>query len=140
MGHRVSMLQLSEVRAQMASALAPTDDGDPEVIADIVDAVTPPALLLLWGDPWLDPKTVGMSNNGHGYWEARLEVLCIAARIEPGPGVAKLEELAAYVITRLNEDTNNVWPRDTFFAPRDFVINGIHYLGARLVYRVPVTL
>ena len=135
----MSALRLTEVRERAAAALAPSVPEDPEVLVDVVDSLTPPALLLLWADPWLDKKTAGGMNGGTGLWDAWLEILCIAGRIEPGPGMTKLEELVAFTITRLQEDAYT-WPPETFYSPRRFDIGGINYLGARIVLRVPVTI
>jgi hypothetical protein len=130
----VSVLPLTEVRARAAAALAPATDQDPDVHVDVVDAVTPPCLLLVWDDPWLVPATVAGMN---GHYDAQFVVLCIAARLEPGPGVETLEQLVGYTIGRLAADTAT-WPQATSQAPRVFEIGGVPYLGARLIYRVPV--
>jgi len=132
-------MPLTEVRERAAAALAPATDDDPDVFVDIVDALHPPALLLLWADPWLDAKTVGGMGGGRGLWDSWLEILCVASRIEPGPGMTKLEELVAYTLGRLQDDAHT-WPPETFYAPRRFDIGGITYLGARMVFRVPVTI
>jgi hypothetical protein len=126
-------LTLGEVRARAAGVLAPAVSTDPEVLVDVVDAVHPPALMLIWDDPWLEPTTVG-----RGYWNGRLLILCIASRVEPGPGIAKLEELVAYTIDRLRADSYP-WPPATLQAPRVFTINNVRLLGARVIYLVPVT-
>jgi hypothetical protein len=139
MGDRVSSLPLTAVRAQAAAALAPVADADPEVLLDLPDALHPPALMLLWTDPFLEPRVVGMNSNGGGLWDARLEVFVVASRIEPGAGLTRLEELVALVMQRLAADPYS-WPADTLYAPREFVIGGVHYLGTRLVFKVPVTL
>jgi hypothetical protein len=130
-------LRLSEVRAAAAAALAPATDTDPTVLVDIVDALHPPALMLLWTDPFLEPQVVGMGATG--LWDARFEVLAVASRVEPGPGMTKIEELVAFVMNRLAADPYT-WPADTLYAPRRFDIGGVTYLGARLVFKVPVTL
>jgi hypothetical protein len=127
-------LLLGSVRAQAALALAPSLDSDPPVHADLVDAIDPPALMLIWADPWLEPHTFGT-----GLWFANLEVLCIASRVEPGPGVEKLEELVGYTVGRLQDD-DYPWPAANVQAPRVFTINNLPLLGARVAYRVPVTI
>lgn len=129
---------LTEVRDRCAAALAPVGPTDPDVIVEVVDSLSPPALMLLWADPWLNRKTVGQSI-ASGLWDAWLEILCIAARVEPGEGMAQLEELVAYTIRRLQDDAYS-WPPETFYAPRRFDIGGVTYLGARLIFRVPVTI
>jgi hypothetical protein len=130
----VSVLRLGQIRTAAAAALAPAIDGDPVVHLDVVDSVTPPALLLVWDDPWLQPATVAGMN---GHYDAQFVVLCIAARLEPGPGVEALEQLVDYTVSRLQADANT-WPQATSQAPRVFEIGGVPYLGARLIYRVPV--
>lgn len=131
-------MQLSTVRARAAAALAPESDTDPTVHADLVDAVTPPALLLFWADPWLNAKTMGMGG-GRGLWDAWLEVLCVVGRVDASPGLDSLEELVAFVLQRMVDD-DYTWPPETFYAPREFRIGGVTYLGARMVFRVPVTI
>jgi len=131
------LMRLTEVRARCAAALAPTTDDDPDVLTDVVDSLSPPVLMLIWADPWLSRRTVGQAM-ASGYWDAWLEVLCISARVVPGEGFSELEELVSYVIHRL-QDHDDTWPPETFYAPRRFDIGGITYLGARLIFRVPVT-
>ena len=126
-------LSLTAVRARMAAALAPAVEGDPMVLLDVVDAVSPPCLLLVWGDPWLTPSAFGPA-----LFDAELAVLAVASRVEPGPGVETLERLVEFSVGRLRAD-GYPWPQSTSQAPRVFDIGGVPYLGARIVYRVPVT-
>lgn len=133
----MSTLELTEVRAAAAAALAPAGDDDPNVYADFPDAVHPPCIFIDWVDPWLTPQTVGMSNGG--YWEGRLDVVCVASRVQPGAGVTKLEELVSFAISRLRADDYQ-WPAATLQAPRVFTIAGVPYLGARVSYHVPVSI
>jgi hypothetical protein len=132
-------VQLSDVRARAAVALAPRTDDEPDVHMDVVDSVSPPALLLLWADPWLNPTTLGGMGGGGGLWDSWFEVIAVAGRLEPGPGIEKCEELVTYALARLRED-DYAWPPETFYAPREIVIGGVHYLGARMIFRVPVTI
>jgi hypothetical protein len=130
----VGALPLTDVRAVLATLLAPQADDDPEVLGDIPDAVSPPVLLLEWGDPWLEPRTLAP-----GYWDAHLNVLCLASRVEPGPGIATLESLVGYAVARLEADARS-WPVESSTAPRVFLFAGVNYLGARLFLRVPVSI
>jgi hypothetical protein len=127
-------MTLTEVRAMAAQALAGDVDGDPDVFTDVVDAVQPPALILGYDDPWLEPQTMGAC-----LWDCRLQIIAIASRVEPGPGMEALEQLVAYVATRLRADPYS-WPAAFVQAPRVFTIGGIPLLGARITYRVKVTL
>lgn len=132
------LVPLADVRPRAAAALAPVDDGDPAVLVDVVDSLDPPALMLAWDEPWLTAG-VGVASMGPCLWTARLAVLCVGSRVEPGPGVAKLEELVGYTVGRLKAD-NYSWPFAGCTAPRVFEIAGVRYLAARLTYAVPVSI
>jgi hypothetical protein len=94
--------------------------------------------MLEWADPWLTPRAIGQ-RFGPGWWDAHANILCMAGRVEPGPGVEDLERLIAYTVGRLVEDARS-WPVETSTAPRRFDIGGVSYLGARLNLSVPVTI
>jgi hypothetical protein len=131
-------LLLGEVRERAAAALAPLLDGDPDVLVEVVDALTPPCLMLTYDEPWLEPGADARTM-GPCIFVCRLEVLAVAGRHEPGPGFAQLEELAAYTLGRLAADAYP-WPLASVGAPRVFTIGGIPYLAARIIYRVRVSL
>jgi hypothetical protein len=133
-------LALGEIRPAAAAALAPAGPDDPPVHVDVVDSVTPPALMLLWEDPWLAPGSSAGAVMGPCVWTARLLVLCVAGRLEPGPGITTLEQLVAYVVGRLRDDPTYTWPPATALAPRIFDIGGIPYLGARVTYTIPASI
>ena len=128
---------VAELRDLAAIALEPVDDTDPMVLADVVDSLTPPALMLIWGDPWLQPGS-GARTMGPCLWTARLQVLAVAGRLEPGPGIRTLEQLVSYIVERMNADTYT-WPLDSVSGPRVFDIGNLPYLGARVTYLVPTT-
>jgi hypothetical protein len=123
---------LTEIRARAAAALAPVTDTDPPVLVDVVDAVDPPALMLTYTDPWLEPLTACL-------WDCRLEIVAVASRVEPGPGIERLEQLVSYAVGRLVADTYT-WPAASVTAPRVFTIGGVPLLGAAITYRVKVSL
>ena len=132
------LLPLVGVRDAAAAALAPVDDADPMVFVDAVDSLTPPALLLDWADPWLEPAhTIG--SIGACQWTARLQVICIAGRLEPGAGVDVLEQLVTLVVARLHADPYT-WTLYSVSAPLQRDLAGISYLAANVVYAVPTTL
>lgn len=132
-------LALTEIRAAAAAALQPIEPDDPPVLVDVVDSVTPPALMLLWEDPWLEAGAGLGAVMGPCLWTARLMVLCVAGRLEPGPGIATLEQLVSHVFDRLSED-EYPWPIGSPTAPRVFDIGGVPYLGARVTYLVPCSI
>lgn len=126
------MLDLLDARVKLAAALAPIADGDPDVLVDLVDSLEPPALMLGWGDPWLDPDT-------QCFDDGLLLVTAVAARLVPGEGVAMLEQLVAYTRRRLLADPIG-WPRARWSAPRVFTIGNVNYLASRGSLAVKVTI
>jgi hypothetical protein len=124
-------MNLLEARDKLSAVLQPVAETDPWVLASLVDAIDPPALMIGWGDPWLQPDTACLSTG-------RLVITCVAARFEPGEGVAKLEELVTYTLGRLRGDTGP-WPLDNVSGPRVFTIAKTTYLAARITVRVPIT-
>lgn len=116
----------------MAAVLAPVADTDPAVHAGYVDALDPPALMLAPSSPWLEPMT-GCT------WYARVDVLCVGGRVEPGAGLDEVERLIAYTLGRFADDPGT-WPVVTVTAPRWVSIAAVTYLAARVTYRLPVTI
>ena len=105
------------------------------MLADVPDSIAPPVLLLLWrDDPWLEPQP-----NARGTtFRAQLQVLAVAGRIDPAPGIELLEELVGYVAGRMHSDGYG-WGLPTVTAPRQEPIGGVNYLAAAITYRVAVT-
>jgi hypothetical protein len=124
-------LTITNARTSVAEALAPVTDGDPAVLTSLVDSLDPPALMVGWDDPWLEPA-------GTCRFTGRLVVWCVAARLEPGEGVADLERLVSYAIGRLQADSYS-WGLPSVTAPRVFTIGAIDYLAARISFGPPVT-
>jgi hypothetical protein len=129
------LVDLTALRDALGAVLAPVNEDDPPVLVDVVDALTPPALMLIWGDPWLEPGT-GRPTMGPCIWTARLQVLAVASRLEPGPGIRTLESLVTQVVERTKADVYT-WKLDGVSGPRVFDIAGLSYLGARVTYLVP---
>jgi hypothetical protein len=131
------LIALADIRPAAATALAPLVDTDPYVLEDVVDSVTPPALMLAWDDPWLQAGA-GVPTMGPCLYTARLQVVCVAARLDPGSGVDELERLVAYVLDRMRADTYT-WPLDTVTAPEQRDQSGVASLVANVIYAVPTT-
>lgn len=135
-----TLIELEDLRDVAAMALAPATDEDPVVLVDIVDSLTPPALMLRWADPWLEPGSgTGVATMGPCLWTARLQVVCVAGRLEPGPGIRVLEGLVALVVDRLEADAYT-WPLDNIGAPTQYDLSAVSYLAAFVNYAVPTTL
>ena len=130
-------MTLGELRAAVAAALEDvTVDGDPVDVFDTpYDAVTPPALMVLWGpDPWLTVET----SSGFGTfctYAAALEVICVADRLTPEGNYPVLEQLVDGALTALG--AARFRPVQAL-APGPFEIAQVTYLAARLHIRQPV--
>jgi len=132
------VMELVDVRQAAAVVLAPVADSDPDVIVNVVDSLTPPAYMLVWNDPWLEVG-VGAPTMGPCVWTAHLQVLCVAGRLEPGPGVETLEQMVSVALAAFRADTSYPWPPGDVSGPRVFNIAGLDYLATRINYAVPTT-
>jgi hypothetical protein len=130
-------ISLAALRDTAAAALEPQAETDPPVFADIVESVWPPALLIEWDDPWLEAG-VGLATMGPCLYTARLSIVIVAGRLEPGPGYRTLDELAAHVLQRMRADTYP-WTLDSVSAPLQRDLAGVPHLAANAVYTVPTT-
>jgi hypothetical protein len=97
-------------------------DADWEVHPLPVDSVTPPCFMLEWADPWHNPAT-------HCFTDAHLDVICIAPRLEPDPGIETLELMVESALGALHRAGI---PCGEGSAPRPFEIGGITYLACRI--------
>lgn len=130
-------IPLGELRDTAAAALEPTTDTDPMVFADIVEAIVPPALLVEWDDPWLEPGA-GLATMGPCIYTARLQIVMVAGRLEPGPGFRVLDELAVYVLERMRA-APYTWALDQVTSPLQRDLAGVSYLAANVIYTVPTS-
>jgi hypothetical protein len=121
-------MNLLEARDKLAAVLAPVLDTDPYVNTSLVDSIEPPALLLGWGEPWIEP--MGLCNT-----TGRIVVTCVGSRIQPGAGVATLEGLVDYTLGRIRGDQPN-WTLENVSGPRVFLIAKTNYLACRMQFTV----
>ena len=123
-------MNLLEARAKLGAILAPIADGDPNVLTSLVDAIEPPALMLGWNEPWLEPE-------GPCFLMGNIVVTVVAARLDVGEAVGRLEELIDYTLGRIRADGED-WPLTSVSGPRVFLIAKTNYLGARIALRVTI--
>lgn len=123
-------MNLLEARAKLAAVLAPVADSDPTVLVSLVDTIEPPALMLGWGDPWLEPDTSCLT-------QGRMVITAVASRLVPGEGVAQLERLVAFTLDRLAAE-GTTWPLDSVSGPRVIAMAKTNYLAARIQVRVRI--
>ena len=112
-----------------AVATALTDlDPDWSVHPAPVDAVAPPAYLLAWADPWLLPSTYCVD-------DAFLNVVCVAARMEPEANYPTVEEMIRRARVAL-AGAGFAYVQTS--PPGPFDIAQVTYLAARLRVRASV--
>lgn len=124
-------MNLVEARDKLAAVLVPVTDTDPTVLASLVDSIEPPALMIGWGDPWLEPDTACWA-------KGRLVVTAVASRLVPGEGIATLEDLVAHTLGRLRADSG-AWPLVNVSGPRVFTMAKTTYLAARITVAVRIS-
>jgi hypothetical protein len=125
-------LDLLDAREKLVAVLAPRDNSDPAVLTSLADTISPPALMIGWGDPMLRAERSNCFATG------RLLVTAVASRLVPGPGVGVLEELVAYTLGRTWNDAES-WELVDVSGPRDYFIAQTHYLAARIIFNVTIT-
>lgn len=133
-----TLVALDQLRATAADVLWPAAPGDPYVFADVVDSLEPPALVVDQGDPWLTPGQQQVQTFGPCLYTARVQIVCIAGRLEPGAGVDVLETLETYVLQRMRADTYD-WPLEQVSGRGQYDLAGVTYLAATITYLVPTT-
>jgi len=126
-------VNLAGLRAAVNTALA----GLPDVASGVwallptpVDAVEPPAFVIVWGpDPMLAIQTVCADL-------AQIEVVAIAARLEPEANYPVLEDMIEQAIGALAPAGLRPWQT---LAPAPFQIAQMDFLASRIQIRLPVT-
>lgn len=112
---------LSTVRtAAAALALGATAD-DVVVVDHLPDQVAIPAVLVWWGDPMVTHSTLC-------FWAARVELIVLAGRIEPGGQLDTLEEIVAALIVAFR--ASGVFTVTEATAPYPLELAGVTYLAA----------
>jgi hypothetical protein len=119
----------TELRQAVATALSGLDP-DWTVWPSPVDSLQPPGFILVWGDPWLVP--VAMCND-----TAQLEVVAVAARMEPEANYETLEALVSAANVAL--EAAGYRPAQVN-RPGPFDVAKVTYLAARIIIRRPVEL
>ncbi len=116
---------LSGLREALLAAL---DDGEYANVNPAVESIVPPALLVLWSEPWLEQQ-------GKCQMLARPAVTCVGGRIAPEAGVEMLERLVGYTLGRLNKAGFAV---ERVTSPQAMSFAAIEYLTCQVIIRVVV--
>jgi len=121
---------LGDLRASVAGMLGQIAEvvaGAWTVHPNVVDAISPPAFMLVWADPWLARTAVCT-------YDARLSLLAVSARIEPDPGIEILESMVEAALGAITD------PAVEVLAPFGFELGGLRYQAARITVHRPITL
>ena len=120
---------LADLRERVAGVLVPLN-ADWIVHAGPVDAISPPAFVVVWPDPWLATTTAC-------FYRARVQIICAAARLDPAPGYEQLEAMLAAALPAL---AGGGWPLEQVGGALPFECGGLHYQAARITVTENVTL
>lgn len=128
-------MNLVDVRDKLAALLAPETDDDPNILVSLVDALTPPCLMLGWAEPWLED--IEAATMGQCVLTGHVTITAVAGRLSPGDGIATLETLVSFARSRIATDQSN-WRIETVTGPRVFIIAKTNYLAARIQVAVNI--
>jgi hypothetical protein len=120
MGHCV---KLSPARVDLALALEGMLTKAVGVIDHLPDSIAPPCVLVSWADPWLKPSTLCA-------YEAAMELIVIAQRIEPGGSFETLEGITQTIVPSMKGLPG--WQVVDVTAPYPMQVGGVDYLAASI--------
>lgn len=112
-------LGLTAYRERITQVLRDGVSGETGVFDAIPDSIAPPALYVSWANPWLIATTFCQ-------YSGMLQVICVAARIEPGGQYSVLENLVTETLGILH--TKRIVVRDVT-APYPIALGGVNYLA-----------
>ena len=123
----------ADLRDRVGDALDTVCVANPDwsVLRLPVDSLAPPAYMLGWSDPWVSGQATFCR------YDVALDVRCIAARIEPDPGIELLEEMIEAAAVALDQAR---LPVRFVLPPRPFPIGGVTYQAALLTVTATVQL
>ena len=115
-------MKLSLAREELATICKAALPDEWGVIDHLPDSVAPPMVLVAWGDPWLKLTTLCA-------YEAVMELMLIAQRIEPGGKLETLEDGVASLLPALKGSDFAL--TDTT-APYPMQVGGVDYLACSI--------
>lgn len=116
--------RLATFRESVAEALTESANGNDIAVLDTpADAVSPPAYMLQWAEPWLERSTACA-------FRVALDLWCISARVDPDPGVEFLELMVESALGDLNRA--RIPGAQVASSPGPLELGGVRYLAARI--------
>lgn len=116
-------MKLTKAREDLAAIVADLVSVDVGVVDHLPDAIAPPVCLIAWGDPWITPATLCA-------YEANMEVLIIAQRLEPGGKLETLEAVVSTIVPGIK--SNQGFQVVDATSPYPIQIGGVDYLAASI--------
>lgn len=113
-------MKITNARTELAAILTSAMPNEVGVIDHLPDSIAPPVTLVAWADPWLRPSTLCA-------YEAQMEVMCLAQRIEPGGQYERLEEMVSLILPAIK---GSYFTFVDVTAPYPMQIGGVDYLAA----------
>jgi len=93
------------------------------IVDHLPDSVAPPCVIVGWSEPWIKPTTLCA-------YQATMELLVIAQRIEPGGKLEVLEEIVSTILPALKTFAD--YQVIDCSAPYPIQIGGVDYLAATI--------
>ena len=120
MGYRVILSIVREELATLVGGALPVSVG---IVDHLPDSVAPPCVLIGWADPWIAPSTFCA-------YQASMEVIIVAQRIEPGGKLETLEEIVSAILPAVKKA--QAFQVTDVSAPFPMQIAGVDYLSASI--------
>lgn len=115
-------LGLGAFRTHLYTVLSDALPDDVGVFDIIPDSIAPPAVYVAWSNPWLVSTTFCQ-------YVSTAQLICVAARIEPGGQYAVIETLVSQVLQVMHDERIAV--RDAT-SPYPLALGGVSYLAASI--------
>ena len=116
-------MKLALGRTTIATALAEWLPNTVSIVDHLPDSITAPCVIVAWSDPWVKPSTLCA-------WQAAMELMVIAQRIEPGGKMETLEDIVEIVCPAIKAMPEYQCVDVT--APYPVQIAGVDYLAASI--------
>lgn len=116
-------MKLSTARVNLALAMQGALPDAIGVVDHLPDSIAAPCVLIGWSDPWLKPST-------YCAYEAAMEVMVVAQRIEPGGKLETLEEIMDIALGSIK--AIHEYQVVDVTAPFPLQLGGVDYLAASI--------
>ena len=116
-------MKLAIARQELALLVANATTDETGVVDHIPDAIAPPVVFVAWSDPWLAKSTFCA-------WQASMELVLVAQRIEPGGKTATLEDMVSSLVPAIKQ--SEMFTIVDVTAPYPLNVAGVDYLAASI--------